>query len=488
MKRIYIILIAVAFFSSCAKNLGDYNTDQKNSPTATAPTLFTAALKSYSDVLTSPSVNTNVFRFYVQYWTSTEYLDEPRYNLLARPLPQAFWQAIYRDVLMDLKESKRLVAEDLFITPVLKANETAQIEIMEIMAWSSLVNTFGNVPYKQALNIANTQPQYDDAATIYADLLVRLDAALAAINTTGTGFTGGADVIYDGNMVLWKKFGNSLKLRLGLILADKDAAKAKTIIEAAAPNVFTSNADNAKFKYLSSTPNNNPVSENINAARTKRKDYVGAKAFVDRLNTLSDPRRPGFFKPVGNVYIGGDYGFTNSASNFSNISDKVIALDFEALLLDYSEVEFALAEAGARGFAVTGSPADHYNKGITASIIYWGGTDADAATYLARPDVAYLTASTTNNYKEIIGNQKWIALYNRGYDAWIEWKRLDFPKLSPPSAQTAPPGQSVPSGLQIPLRLIYPINEQTLNGANRSAAASAIGGDLITTKIFWDVN
>jgi hypothetical protein len=488
MKKIYSILLAAVFLSSCAKDLDEYNIDQKKATAVPAGTLFTAAQKSFADVLTSPSVNTNVFRFYVQYWTATEYLDEPRYNLTSRTLPQAFWSAIYKDVLSDLKESKRILAEDALMDPEVRINQNAQIEIMEVMAWSTLVNTFGNVPYSQALDISVVQPKYDDAETIYNDLLVRLDAALAQLNPSVAGF-GSADLIYgkkSAPILNWIKFGNSLKLRLGLILADKDEAKAKGIVESAAPNVFAGPEDNAAFAYLPNPPNNNPIATAANPSLTSRTDYIGAKPFIDKLNSLEDPRRPGFFTTVGGAYVGGYYGFTNSYGNFSTMTEEIASLDFEALFIDYPETEFALAEASRRGFVVPGTAEVHYNNAVTSSIIYWGGTQEQAATYLARPDVALNTASA--NYKEAIGIQKWIALYNRGYDSWVEWKRLDFPKLAPPSAATAPAGQTTPSGLVIPLRIIYPINEQTLNGANRSEAAAAMGGDVTTSKIFWDVN
>lgn len=488
MKKIYSILLAVVFLSSCAKDLEEYNVDQKRATAVPAATLFTAAQKSFTDVITSPSVNTNVFRFYVQYWTTTEYLDEPRYNLTSRTLPQAFWSALYKDVLTDLKEAKRILAADELMNADVKANQNAQIEIMEVMAWSTLVNTFGNVPYSQALDITIVQPKYDDAQEIYNDLLVRLDAALAQLKPAVAGF-GSADLIYGsraGAVQNWIKFGNSLKLRLGLILADIDPAKAKATVEAAAPNVFASAADNARFAYLATPPNNNPIATAANPALTSRTDYIGAKPFIDRLNALQDPRRPGFFTTVAGEFVGGYYGFSNSYGNYSTITPRIAALDFEALLIDYPETEFALAEAGRRGYNVPGTAEVHYNNAVTASILYWGGTVEQAAAYLARPDVALNTASA--DYKEAIGTQKWIALYNRGYDSWVEWRRLDYPRLDPPSAATAPAGQTTPSGLAIPKRVIYPINEQTLNGASRSEAASAIGGDVTATKLFWDVN
>ncbi|MET1055836.1 MAG: SusD/RagB family nutrient-binding outer membrane lipoprotein, partial [Pedobacter sp.] len=121
MRKIYSVLVAAVLLSSCAKNLDEYNIDQKKATVVPAATLFTAAQKSFADVLTSPSVNTNVFRFYVQQWTTTEYLDEPRYNLLSRTLPQAFWSAIYKDVLSDLQEAKKVINADPLLNADVKA-------------------------------------------------------------------------------------------------------------------------------------------------------------------------------------------------------------------------------------------------------------------------------------------------------------------------------------------------------------------------------
>jgi hypothetical protein len=382
-------------------------------------------------------------------------------------------------VISDLRESKRLLNEDELLAADDRTVQLAQIDIVEIYAWSVLVTTFGNVPYSESFDFQNPVPVYDDASTIYNDLLTRLDGALSSLAVNGTGFQV-ADLLYSGDLDGWKKFGNSLKLKMGMLLADVDNTKAKSLVEAAAPNAFTSNEDNARFPYLTSPPNNNQISANLNPTFSTRQDYVIASAFIDTMNDRNDPRRPFYFTMVDGEYIGGNYGFANAYADFSHVSDKIMAPDFEALLLDYSEVEFLLAEAIERGYTVGGTAAEHYNAAVTASILYWGGTAGDVTTYLAQSNVSYASAAGT--YKEKIGVQKWIALNNRGIDAWIEWRKFDYPALLPPS------GGSVPVGLQMPVRLIYPINEQTLNGENRTAAASAIGGDVATTKLWWDVN
>lgn len=479
MKKLIIILvIASGFITSCVDSLDDYNIDQKSATEAPPATLFTNATKELADILTTPNVNLNNFRLYVQYWSTTTYLQEPRYDLTSRTIPEALWETIYRDVLSDLKEARRLLEEDALLDPEEKNNQLAQIGMIEVYSWFILVSTFGNIPYSQALDVTVPLPVYDDAATIYDDLLSRLDNALGLVNPDAAGFEEG-DLIYEGDMEAWQKFGNTLKLKMGMILADVDNARASSIVSAAAPNVFTSNDDNALFPYISAPPNNNPVSANLNPLYSSRQDFILASAFIDELNELEDPRRPFYATMVNGEYKGGRYGFENDYAEFSHASEKIIEPTFPGVFLDYPEAEFLLAEAVERGF-ISGSAADHYANAIEASILYWGGSQASAAAYLAQPDVAYNTAE--GNYKQKLGVQKWIALYNRGWDAWTSWRRLDYPTLQPPS------GEGAPAGLEIPVRYIYPISEQTLNGAQREAAAAAIGGDEATTKLFWDVN
>ncbi|MDO6392377.1 SusD/RagB family nutrient-binding outer membrane lipoprotein [Pontibacter sp. BT731] len=475
MKKLIICLFSLVFMASCVDDLEEYNVDQKRATAVPAVTLFTGATKNLTDVLTTPNVNTNNYRFYVQHWTSTQYLDEPRYNMTSRTIPQSMWTVLYRDVLNDLVEAKRIVTEDATLAEGVKKNQLAQIEIMEVYTWSVLVNTFGDIPYTEALNPQNALPKYDDAKTVYADILNRLEAAVGQLDPKTTGFTASGDILYSGNMERWLKFGNSLKLKLGMVVADVDNAKAKALAESAvAGGVISSNAENAAFEYLSSPPNNNPISSNVKGPLSTREDYVAANTLVDAMNQRNDPRREFYFSQVNGTYAGGKYGFPNTFTSFSTVSAKVANPTFEAVLLDYAEVEFLLAEAVERGYNVGGTAMDHYNKAVKASITYWGGTEAQATAYLLQPSVNYLTAP--GDWRQKIGTQEWIALYNRGYDAWVTWRRLDAPTLLPPV-----------EGLTVPTRLIYPVNEQTLNPSNNAAAASAIGGDASSTKLFWDV-
>ncbi len=481
MKKLLIIsFIPLLVFTACKKDLTSINVDPKAPQTVPSATLFTNAQHTLINTLTSSNVNLNIFRLVDQYWQEVTYTDESNYDLNQRSIPQNMWNSLYRDVLQDLERSKTLVPEDLYpsMDPAelskLQGNKIAMADILEVYTYYYLVTTYGNIPYTEALNIeATTTPKYDDQKEVYDKLLTRLDADIAALDDSQEGF-GSADIVYGGDIDQWKLFANSFKLKMGITIADFDAAKAKTVVESAvAAGVFTSNADNALFAYLSGPPNTNPIW--VDLVQSGRKDFVAASTIVKVMTSLNDPRIPLFFTNdfVGG-YSGGKPGESSNYTTFSKPSDQIIAPDFPALLLSYDEVEFDLAEAVERGYSVGGTAKEHYDNAVTSSILYWGGAVTDATAYLAKPSVNYLTA--TGTYREKIGIQKWISLYNRGWDAWIEIRRLDYPKLIAPASALS----------DFPIRYTYPINEQNLNKANYDAASSAIGGDKVTTKLFWD--
>lgn len=474
MKKILIALVPALFILACTKDVTTLNVDPKRPQNVSSSSLFTSAQHNLVNTITTPNVNSNIFRLIEQQWQETTYIDESQYDLQSRNIPDNFWNNLYRTVLKNFEESKKVMPTDVTDAGQLK-NQLAILDIMEVYAWHYLVTTYGNIPYTEALNVDNTFPKYDDALTIYKDLLTRLDADLAALDPAAASF-GSADAIYDGDPVQWRKFANSLKLKLAMVIADADAATSRTAAESAVTGgLLASNADNAKFPYVTTTPNTNPVW--VDLVQSGRLDFVAASTITDIMNGLNDPRRPLYFTldPKGG-YSGGTPGVSSAYPNFSHASVALTAADFPGNILDYSEVQFLLAEAAARSYNVGGTAATFYANAVRASILDWGGNDAQASTYLLRPSVAYATAA--GDYRQKIGIQKWIALYNRGVDAWVEQRRLDYPALEP--AEDALSG--------FPNRFTYPVNEQNVNNANRTTAAAALGGegDVVETKLFFD--
>ena len=213
MKKLLILaLVPLLMLSACKKDLTSINVDPKNPQQAPAPTFFSNAQKNLADILTSTSVNDNIFRLIMQYWQETVYLDESNYDILTRQQPAQLWNALYRDVMRDLREAKTLIPNQA--SGNIQKNQLAMAEITEILSWYYLVTTFGDIPYTEALDPEVSLPKYDKQQDIYNDLLTRLDAAIADLSVTeGPGSFENADLFFGGDVEAWMKFANSLKLK-----------------------------------------------------------------------------------------------------------------------------------------------------------------------------------------------------------------------------------------------------------------------------------
>lgn len=482
MKKILLTLFITCMFFACDDRLEDLNRPTKEPVEVTAETLFSNGLKELAYMMTNSNTNINVFRLYAQYWAQTTYPDESQYNMVVRRNPDNFWRGAYRDALKDLEVAREITvetAEALALPDEVRDNRIAIIDICKVYGFSTLVDAFGPIPFSEALDPDILQPKYDDDAEVYNNLVVMLNDAIAMIDTDGEAFPETQDLLYNGDMEGWLRFANSLKLKMAMNLADVDAVKAGNMAaEAVASGVIVTNANNASITYLGAFPNTHPVHEDL--VQSGRDDYVIANTIVDVMNDLNDPRLPVYAQPLadGVTYEGGVYGTNNTFSLKSHIGEAFYQPDLEGLLLDAAEVHLMLAEAVERGFPVGGTAEAHYNMGIRASMEYWGVPEADIDDYLANPDVAYSTAA--GDWKQKIGLQHWLALYNRGFEGWTVWRRLDFAGFNAPPLLTYD---------DIPERFIYPIEEATLNKANLDAGVQMLGGnDDANTKIFWDVN
>ncbi len=479
-KLIILSSLVLLLASSCTKNIQDLNLDGKHAVLVPATSLFTAAEKSLSDDYTTTSSGVAPFRVLAQTWTETLYNSEANYVLTAYNSPDNWWGYLYgggsSGVLNNLTDAKGLFPTTVTDAGVLR-NDLIITDILEVYAYYLLVATYGNVPYSQAENRSIPFPKYDDAKTIYTDLLMRLDTCIAGLNPSSIAM-GTADQIYSGSIPAWKKFAASLKLKMAMLLADSDPTTAAAEVQKAlTAGVFTSNADNAKITYQSTpTGNTNPIWQAI--VSSGRHDYVPAGFLVSTMNTLTDPRLPLYFTMApGGIYLGGIAGGSNSYALFSSFSAPMIATTYPSDLLDYSETNFLLAEAAERGFGVSSTATAYYDSAIIASITFWGGTRAAALSYLAQSNVAYSTAAGT--YKEKIGYQEWISDYNKGWDAWTTIRRLGYPDIN----TLSPP---VGAGTPMPTRFYYPLLEHTSNAINYTAAAATVnGGDNQNGKLFW---
>jgi hypothetical protein len=475
-----------------------------NAPETVSPALLfpqaavSSILRARSDIEITPSA----FSHWPQYLAEYQYPEISYYQF--RPTTSdGWWVNFYNGPVEDIQQALRL--SEARALP----NQVGPELVIRAFTYSTMTGLWGDIPFSQAGkgDSGNFTPVYDAQQLIYDSLLTNLKDANAMMNSSLTGASalgfGDQDPVYAGDVDQWKKFANSLGARLGLNLSKADPARAQAEVAAAvAAGGFTSNADNAQITWPGDGVNNNPWcgTEKEGSCGGTRDDARLSATLVDTLKSLNDPRLTVYARPVQDPSCGtvsgctpvaaGDYrGMPNGllagpagswGPKSSRLGTQVFAPDQPSYFMTYAEFSFIKAEAAMRGWIPGGAGAatTYYNEGITASMEQWGLTAADAAAYIAQPNVALNTASLATALPQII-EQKWIALFTQGFEAWSEWRRTGYPNLTP--AQNA-----VTNPVQIPRRVLYPQTEQSFNNSNLQAAITTLGTDALETKMWID--
>ncbi len=321
-----------------------------------------------------------------------------------------------------------------------------------LMAYSlqTTIDCWGKVPFSTAFQgFGKLQPTYDDDQALYASILKMCDSAIVFLkdSTPGALVPGAEDVIYGGSVDNWIKFAHAIKARIymhQLSLSGTNAASALAEIALS----FSSNADNAVYKFGTASSANNAWYQFIN----QRAGYVSfaTAGIATKLLASNDPR---FTFMID----------TTAANGSDNLAAYYGAPDAVTEFITYDELQFMTAEAlNSQSGSISAIQAA-YQSGIMASMQKLG-VDATSAT-------AYISANgtlTTANAKSKIANEEYIALFLNP-EAWTLWRRTGFPALVPTTTSS-----------NIPRRLLYPQSEYSYNAANVPAST------MYTTKIFWD--
>jgi hypothetical protein len=474
-KSIYLLLLALplgALLAGCQKDLERTNKNPNESTSVQPDYLLTNGIKSNIDTYWGQDATMDAASLYIQYWAKIQYPDPDRYIPAATSV-QNIWSNFYAQGIQDFTTLVQL--GDSLHHPNYKAVGL----IMRSWIYQVVTDLYGDIPYSQAAQIEKyLTPKYDAQKDVYTGLLAELKTAVQLLDESGNPIQG--DVLLNGDIRQWKKFANGLRLRIALRIADREEATAKAVFKEVADEgniLIGRNQENVALNYLAS-PNQNPVAKN----RETRNDYRISKTIVDKLKALNDPRLNIYaaLPKDTNVVIGVTNGLTADSAarlGFTKTSDVgavFTATTAPAVLFSYAELLFIQSEAAARNLT-SGDAADLYQKAITASLQQYGINTATVIdNYLKQPQVVYNTA----NYKKTIGEQKWLALFGNGLEAFAEWRRLDYPQLTP--AYTG-----VLDG-KIPVRLYYPSSEQALNGVNYKKAVANQGPDALTTKVWFD--
>jgi hypothetical protein len=453
------------------------------------------------------------------------------------------WNAAYTSYGNNLAAIIRKTQDD----PEL-VNKKAIARIMKVWVFAQATDVYGDIPYfesNKGPDEAIASPKYDTQESIYRDFFKELKEAAAELNDSKPSF-GNADFYYKGNVSKWKKFANSLRLRLALRVRYANEQMARdNMSDLQEADLITTLADNA---FISTTndieANRNDLYNGIanGADENDRQDFVGhqliGKAMLDalvgnspatnpidpRTKVIADsailngatinPPQPLFgFRAqplLGNVPVENKYPYgSGSVSQFSLFWYMPVT---DNAIIKSSEVYFALAEAALFNLR-TGDAGAYFKKGIEASVyetkalydkavgqmpavlalVYGSGFDVDEyLNYKEMKDseiAAFLASSATTlsgtdeQKLEQIINQKIIALYPNELEGWSEWRRTGYPRVL-----VAANEQSFLKGVSA-RRQHYPNNEKLVNSNNNSEAVSRMGGvDDLLGRVWWDAN
>lgn len=377
-------------------------------------------------------------------------------------------------------------------------NYKALAKFFRAVLFSQLTETFGDIPYSEALrgHEGLATPKYDSQKEIYLGLLAELEEANNMLSSANGPITG--DIIYGGRpdpVLQWKKLINAFRLRLLIHLSKKENdpdLNIKQQFQSIISNptkypLMNDNNDNGQIVYNTSATNNSyPTFQHISFATSVSME----KNFVNMLKDFQDPRLFSFAEPVSgrpanefSSYDGVDGGLTLAEMQLTSASASRIKSRYHqnqvnepTIFLGYAEQEFLIAEAIERGWiSGAGTAKQHYDNGITASMAFYNITGGDVTTYLSNPGVAYNSATGLSQ----IAKQKYIAFFmNSGREAFFEQRRTGIPTLS------VGPG-TLNNGM-VPKRWRYPANEFTINKENvEDAVNRQFNGNDNINSIMW---
>jgi hypothetical protein len=531
MKSIRILCWALLTIGlvSCNKfkDFGDVNVDPtKSSSVDPAAQLAYVQARFSGDVSTQQYINTLILQPMMQqtggaYATRLGFL----YERNAAGM-NALWDNGYPNDVVNIVDATLRSG----LTKATKPNLHAMCRVMKVYVFARMTDIYGDIPYFEAGKAyaeGIIRPKYDAQQAIYADFLKELTEASAEFTTNSEVLN--KDLFYGGNITLWKKFTNSLKLRLALRLAKRDPEKAKTaILEAVTAGVFTSNSDICMTKHEDVQSTGTDIRGNgPSVAVTRQSQYpLLCQTLYNQLKNTNDPR----FNSIVRVYRAGQpsvrvditdqikasanglsatppnkfiyddrlpYGpylspvtitiGTTTASIGNNeqrtqFGNFLIRYNAPFFHITYAEVELLLADAIMRfpGIGITGTDAEHYNKGVTAAMkqlsLFPGGpviTDAEISTFLGG------NALAAGTELDQINTQLWINYIQNGPELFANWRRTGFPALVPAIRAES-------TATTIPRRFEYPLSEKEQNTTNVNAAIANIKEGLYPATDNWE--
>jgi len=492
IKQIFIGLICI--LTSCTSNFEETNTPP-TSTTEVDPGIVLAFAQRSGKFKQGIELANCTQGSWVQHWNAGNNFPASRY------INTRFSWGEQYNYIMNLSQIR---------THLLKGQENspegrtrlAIAHIVEIDHWQSLTDAYGDIPFSEsALGEKDliTHPKYDSQEAIYNGLITAINEAIGKLNTSDISY-GSYDLYYQGDVSKWIKYGNAVKLQLGMRLKYSNPELARTVVsEALNGPIISGNEDNAKINTSTTyTSSYHPVLYH-NVVGSVDHRYLG-KTFVDHLVGTKDPRLTYLADPTANSIKAGTPEYRGKIpaptddevigvinDDYSTVSKTYFGLEYNGstpipyYVYTYSEVCFYKAEAALEGWG--GLSPDQaegfFREGVSAAMALEPYFITEIPQEYIDAELSF-TGLTSEQKLEKIMTQKWILLFGRSYDAFAEWRRTGYPQLTPGNNKGSTNGE-------IPRRLLYPNDEVLLNSENYSDIVNRMSnGDSYMTKVWWD--
>jgi len=487
IQRIALLLLTVISLGSCQEFL-DVNTDPNN-PTEVAPALILPVGMAYTATIEHQDRGMNHLGNMLMYnWSQSDgfswYEDEFLYAVTP-----TFYEQIFEDS-YSYAMKQYSVLENLEDADY--AYYKAIGKIMNAYHYQILVDTYGDVPYSDALGRSlNATPKYDTGLSVYEGIVNDLTAAIDMIENAPTTAEDpkDSDAVFHGEMSSWIQFANSLKLRVLTRQMSMSGRETYIVaefakIQAQGSGFYMGNVGINPGYIAGGVEKQNPMwdelgSDATGAETASNKATCASDFIITYLTDTGDPRISFIFEQPADGHLGVPQGLTNYDSPVpdqyepnmvSNIGPGILkSADMDAVIYTEAELYFNLAEAALKGY-VAGSAQEFFETGITASFNYLEAGDASAYLSQSRKNISW--ANSTDKMEAII-TQKWVALIGiNAEQSWFDYNRTGFPLNLPLSRKASTPNR--------PTRLAYPASEISSNGGNVPTQPN-----VFNTKIFW---
>lgn len=476
IKYFILLTFLMSMLIGCKKEYLDINTDPNN-PSEVAPELVLPAAQASVAVIVGGQFF-NMGSIWAQYFTqsnqASQYKREEDYTIKTDYLDRV-WTEAYAGALNDLKNIRESNTGYNLVGAILQS-----------YVYQMLVDIIDEIPYSEALKGLDGvyNPKFDKGEDVYDGIIADINVAIESYNNNPEPISKDADMMLNGNMDDWIRFGNSLKLRMYMRMSNTSKADPAQVSSLISEGMLISK--DVKFTGFSDEKGKqNPWYGNEISSQLNNVNHMASETFLSYLTLTDDPRVSSVYKyNIGqNSYFGllqGDYNNPDS-----DLAKKASRPNYDATepvyLMTKYELSLLLAEAAVR--YNTGDAQSLYERAIDENFALRGISGA-SNLYAAGEPSAYPAGASNDDQLEAIYMQKWVSMAMiQNYEAWTEIRRTGVPAYI--DGKTTVPGNlliSVTSTLppgQVLRRLYFPDVSVSRNPNTPSQPAS------LNQKIWW---